>query len=289
MTRLGLGRTVIVITVMTMAVGAFSSPVFAVDRAAAEKAREHFQRGEAFFKLEKFKEALGEYEQGYLAKSDATFLYNIAQCHRLMGNKPAALRFYRRFLNEATKVPNREIVEQHIRDLEKALGTSPAAPAGTAAAATPPPVSPPRVATAPVAAPPPPPPPPPPKPVAQPAPPPPKPKPAPAPVAASPPQRATTSSSSTSSSSSSTSTSTSTPPARLDLSAPPPSTSSSTTAAGTDVTTQPAPPSDGASESILTRWWFWAVVGVVVVGGGAGAYLALHKKSSACEAGRTCM
>jgi hypothetical protein len=159
MTPLGLKRTVILLTVVTLAVGVFSSPALAVDRTAAEKAREHFQRGEALFKLEKFNEALGEYEQGYLAKSDATFLYNIAQCHRLMGNKPAALRFYRRFLNEATKVPNREMVEQHIRDLEKALGTSRSTP-GVAAAA-PQSTSPPNVATAPAVVPPPPPPPPP--------------------------------------------------------------------------------------------------------------------------------
>ena len=100
----------------------------AADRTGSEKAREHFKQGEAFFKLEKFQDALGEYEQGYLARSDASFLYNIAQCHRLMGNKPAALRFYRRFLDEATHVPNREMVEQHIHTLEKALASAPPEP-----------------------------------------------------------------------------------------------------------------------------------------------------------------
>jgi tetratricopeptide (TPR) repeat protein len=116
------------VVVMALAVGSFAFAAPPSDKTGSEKAREHFQRGEAFFKLEKYNDALGEYEKGYIAKSDASFLYNIAQCHRLMGDKPAALRFYRRFLNEATRVPNRPIVEQHIRDLEKALADAPPPP-----------------------------------------------------------------------------------------------------------------------------------------------------------------
>jgi tetratricopeptide (TPR) repeat protein len=99
------------------------------DQAAATQAREYFERGESFFKLEKYKEALEQYEQGYLAKADASFLYNIAQCHRLMGDKPAALRFYKRFLNEATRVPNRPVVEQHIKELEASLADEAPVPA----------------------------------------------------------------------------------------------------------------------------------------------------------------
>lgn len=104
-------------------------PASPADQAAAVQAREYFERGEAFFKLEKYKEALAQYEQGYLAKADASFLYNIAQCHRLMGDKPAALRFYKRFLNEATRVPNRPVVEQHIKDLEASIADEAATPA----------------------------------------------------------------------------------------------------------------------------------------------------------------
>src|SRR5207247_7000191 len=129
MTRARRGRTVVLLTVLTMAVTVaprtFAAPAAAADRTETEKAREHFKNGEALFKLERYKEALAEYEQGYLAKSDASFLYNIAQCHRLMGNKPAALRFYKRFLKEGTRIPNREMVEQHIRDLEKAIASAP--------------------------------------------------------------------------------------------------------------------------------------------------------------------
>ena len=88
----------------------------------AEKARAHFQQGDTYFKLEKYANALQEFEQAYLAKQDPSFLYNIAQCHRLMGNRVEAVRFYKRYLNDAPNAANRPVAEKHIRDLESALG-----------------------------------------------------------------------------------------------------------------------------------------------------------------------
>jgi tetratricopeptide (TPR) repeat protein len=88
----------------------------------AEKARGHFQQGDTYFKLEKYPNALQEFEQAYLAKQDPSFLYNIAQCHRLMGNRAEAIRFYKRYLNDAPAAANRPVAEKHIRDLESALG-----------------------------------------------------------------------------------------------------------------------------------------------------------------------
>jgi tetratricopeptide (TPR) repeat protein len=92
----------------------------------AAKAREHYQRGEAYYNLEKYKEALAEYEEGYLLKPDPSFLYNIAQCHRLMGNDTTALRFYKRFLGEGPKGGNRNAAEEHVRELEGQAKTAPA-------------------------------------------------------------------------------------------------------------------------------------------------------------------
>jgi tetratricopeptide (TPR) repeat protein len=88
----------------------------------ADKARAHFQQGDTYFKLDKYANALQEFEQAYLAKQDASFLYNIAQCHRLMGNRVEAIRFYKRYLNDAPTAANRPVAEKHIRDLESALG-----------------------------------------------------------------------------------------------------------------------------------------------------------------------
>ena len=44
----------------------------------AEKARAHFQQGDTYFKLDRYANALQEFEQAYLAKQDPSFLYNIA-------------------------------------------------------------------------------------------------------------------------------------------------------------------------------------------------------------------
>ena len=88
----------------------------------AEKARAHFQQGDTYFKLEKYANALQEFEQAYMAKQDPSFLYNIAQCHRLMGNRAEAIRFYKRYLVDAPAAANRPVAEKHIRDLESALG-----------------------------------------------------------------------------------------------------------------------------------------------------------------------
>jgi tetratricopeptide (TPR) repeat protein len=106
-----------------------------------ETAREHSQQGDAYYKLEKYANAIAEYEQAYLAKPDPSFLYNIAQCHRLMGHGGEALKFYRRFLKDAPTAPNRPVAEKHIKDLEDEAAHQPATavepPAAAPAAAAP--------------------------------------------------------------------------------------------------------------------------------------------------------
>ena len=120
-----------------------------------DSARAHSQEGDSYYKLEKYANAIAEYEQAYLAKPDPSFLYNIAQCHRLMGQGAEAIKFYRRFLKDAPTAPNRAVAEKHIRDLEDAspgapspgASAAPAAPAVTSS--RPPPVAPPPVSVIP--------------------------------------------------------------------------------------------------------------------------------------------
>jgi tetratricopeptide (TPR) repeat protein len=125
-------------TVMLLATLALGAPVARAD-ARTEKAREHYFQGDAYYKLDKYKEALAEYEQAYIAKSDPSFLYNIAQCHRLMGNTHDAVKFYKRFLKDQPTAANRAVAEKHIRELE---GHASAPPSAVKPA---PPAAPPRV------------------------------------------------------------------------------------------------------------------------------------------------
>jgi len=113
-----------------------------------DSARAHSQEGDSYYKLEKYGNAITEYEQAYLAKPDPSFLYNIAQCHRLMGQGAEAIKFYRRFLKDAPAAANRAVAEKHIRDLEDAShatqpppATTPAASSSSPAATAPPPVT----------------------------------------------------------------------------------------------------------------------------------------------------
>jgi tetratricopeptide (TPR) repeat protein len=109
-----------------------------------DSARAHSQEGDAYYKLEKYANAISEYEQAYLAKPDPSFLYNIAQCHRLMGQGAEAVKFYRRYLKDAPNAPNRAVAEKHIRDLEDAAAHGTQAPvAPTPASPTAPPAPPP--------------------------------------------------------------------------------------------------------------------------------------------------
>jgi tetratricopeptide (TPR) repeat protein len=83
-------------------------------------ARARFERGQRLFKVSRYREALEEFKEAYLAKPDPVFLYNIAQCHRLLGERGDAIMFYRRYLEAAPGSRNRPEVERRIADLEEA-------------------------------------------------------------------------------------------------------------------------------------------------------------------------
>jgi tetratricopeptide (TPR) repeat protein len=134
-----MARSVFRAGLLLLAVCLSSTAARAANDPRTEKAREHYLQGDAFYKLDRYANALQEYEQAYLAKPDPSFLYNIAQCHRLMGDKAEALKFYRRYLKDAPAAPNREVAEKHNKDLEAALaaGTPTPAPASPPAAPAP--------------------------------------------------------------------------------------------------------------------------------------------------------
>jgi hypothetical protein len=98
--------------------------VAAVAEAAPDvtrKAREAFQEGTALFNLGKFDKAIEKWEEGYQAKPDPIFLYNIAQAYRLIGENEKALFFYRNYLRNSPSAPNREEVEDKMQKLEAAI------------------------------------------------------------------------------------------------------------------------------------------------------------------------
>jgi hypothetical protein len=81
-------------------------------------AKQHFESGSLHFDLSEYDQALLEFKEAYRLKPDATFLYNIAQCHRKLGHIEEALTFYRTYLRRSPKAPNREEVERRIEELD---------------------------------------------------------------------------------------------------------------------------------------------------------------------------
>jgi tetratricopeptide (TPR) repeat protein len=95
------------------------APPAAAPRNTAALAKTHSNRGTSLYNLGRFSEALTEYEAAYLAVQDPPFLFNIAQCHRKMGDNREALDSYRSYLRVAPAAPNRAEVQKHISELER--------------------------------------------------------------------------------------------------------------------------------------------------------------------------
>src|SRR5205823_3684071 len=74
-----------------------------------------------------FEEARQLYEVAHRAHPDPAFLFNIAQCYRMLDCPVEASRQYRAFLREAPGAPNRAEVEQRIRDMDAAVARREAA------------------------------------------------------------------------------------------------------------------------------------------------------------------
>lgn len=131
---------VVVLTALLLSITA--APVLA----QAKGARQHYAAGTKHFDLGEYRQALDDFKEAYRLKEDPVFLYNIAQCHRLIGDAESrveALRFYKSYLNRAPSAPNRVEVEAKIVALQQAIEDE---KARVAATETPPP--PPAVASA---------------------------------------------------------------------------------------------------------------------------------------------
>jgi tetratricopeptide (TPR) repeat protein len=97
------------------------------------RARQHFETGNRLFEVGEYRKALEEFRAAHVARPDPAFLYNSAQCHRLLGERREALTLYRRFLALDPETPKRALVERQIHELELAVAPTPAPPAAPAA------------------------------------------------------------------------------------------------------------------------------------------------------------
>ena len=96
------------------------APGAAVQAKEKAEAKAQYDRGTVHFNLDEWPQAIEDFKAAYRLYPDATFLYNIAQCHRKMGSAAEALSFYKKYLRERPDAPNRPEVEKRIDELEAA-------------------------------------------------------------------------------------------------------------------------------------------------------------------------
>ena len=90
------------------------------------RARTHFTKAEAHFSLGEFALALEEYRKAYLLRPLPPLLFNMAQCHRHLGELEKAAFLLRRFLASSPTPVQRSQAEAVLRDVELALKSRPA-------------------------------------------------------------------------------------------------------------------------------------------------------------------
>jgi tetratricopeptide (TPR) repeat protein len=96
-----------------------------------------FQEAERLYRAGEYAQALSGYKEVYLLTGKPSLIFNMAQCHRLLGNDAEALRGYQQFLFEVPDTPYRAEIEGRIQELEARLAEAEAAKTAVTAPAPP--------------------------------------------------------------------------------------------------------------------------------------------------------
>ncbi len=100
-----------------------SSVVFSTTATADNRsiARDAYREGTRQFEVGDYTAALESFKKAYVSYEEPAFLFNMAQCNRLLNNKAEALRNYKLFLRKVPAAPNRDEIEKVIAALEIAI------------------------------------------------------------------------------------------------------------------------------------------------------------------------
>jgi hypothetical protein len=121
---------------------------------AAERAREHFDRGNSYFDAGQFDNAIKEFEQSYAIKPVPLLLFDIGNVARVSGKNEMAIEYFRRYLRQAPAgTKERTEARRYLAEMTKPGYKAPPPPAPPAPEAPPPaPVAAPAPAPAPAPA-----------------------------------------------------------------------------------------------------------------------------------------
>src|SRR5213075_837707 len=91
-----------------------------VESVTVEKAKALFAEGNQHYNLGEFQQALEMYKLAYRVKPLPAFQFNIAQCHRKLGQHKDAIAMYQAYLVGVPDATNKDIVESLIAESRKA-------------------------------------------------------------------------------------------------------------------------------------------------------------------------
>lgn len=115
-------RTPVLLLLITVVVGAMSSPADADPESPAD---DHLATGLAHYEAREFEQAIAEFHAGYKLTQAPEFLFALGQAERLSGDCASALVYYERFL--FTEPPERQVraARMHKQRCEVALASRP--------------------------------------------------------------------------------------------------------------------------------------------------------------------
>jgi hypothetical protein len=93
----------------------------AIDEMTVDKAKALFAEGNESYNLGEFDKALERYKLAYRVKPLPAFQFNIAQCHRKLGQHQEAIAMYQAYLIGVPKAPNKDMVDGLIAESKKAI------------------------------------------------------------------------------------------------------------------------------------------------------------------------
>jgi tetratricopeptide (TPR) repeat protein len=100
-----------------------ASPVIAKpkDKGGAEQAQELFEKASTDYKLQKYEDALANFEEVYRLTNSPAVLFNIGQCYKQLNRLEDALKAFRSFVRDDPKNALRANAEARIQEIEKEL------------------------------------------------------------------------------------------------------------------------------------------------------------------------
>ncbi len=107
---------------LAVCLGLFASDAWAGKAkpvAEKEKAKHAYEEATKSYNLGEYQAALEHFKAAYRAYQEPSFLFNMAQCYRQLGQKADAVRSYRAFLRNAKG--DQSEAEQLVASLERAL------------------------------------------------------------------------------------------------------------------------------------------------------------------------